>query len=241
LLLSGDAEITYITMDDIKKRGLELKNGAESRFVVQYIPPRKYSNEYRENLRKKGMTDEEIDHREKNQRPFSRLLELWQSRDVEGLPEKTFDGDKENEKDPSAEKFIERLIKDHGLVIEIGGNKACFKPTCDKIQVPRIEQYDSSDEYYRTVFHELAHWTGSEKRLNRFKIADYGDREKYGVEELVAEIAGSYLCMMFDIEPVENTVSYLENWRKAIDADPYVYVSAGQRAEKVLKYLELDK
>ena len=46
-------------------------------------------------------------------------------------------------------------------------DKAWYSPELDIVGMPARELFHSSEEYYATVFHELAHSTGHETRLHR--------------------------------------------------------------------------
>jgi len=221
--LSGDAEISYITEKGIEKKELTKKDDALPRFVICWIPPSLKKDE------KKLSKDAQVSIMNKR-RPFMVTHLVYQSRDVEGIKLKTYEEDKENKRFDNIEDFI----KSTGVLIEEGGNHPTFNWATDTIRVPRIEQYDSSDEYYRDFFHELAHWTGNEDRLKR-KL----DGKDEAREELVAEMCSGYLCAYFGIEINENSVAYIDHWIKKVDDDPYLMISAGQRAEKALDYFKL--
>jgi antirestriction protein ArdC len=97
-----------------------------------------------------------------------------------------------------------------------GSGGAFYAPRMDLVNVPELCRFDSSEEYYATTFHELAHATGHPKRLSRFKEneADFG-KHSYNYEELVAEMAATFLCSHCGIEQtVENSVAYLTGWAK---------------------------
>jgi hypothetical protein len=54
----------------------------------------------------------------------------------------------------------ERFVAATGAVIVHGGDRAYYKPAEDRIQLPPPEQFRSSEDYYATALHELAHWSG---------------------------------------------------------------------------------
>ena len=54
-----------------------------------------------------------------------------------------------------------------------------------QIMLPVLEQFDSTEGYAETLFHELVHLTGHKSRLNREGV---GCRGSYAREELVAEL-----------------------------------------------------
>jgi len=97
-----------------------------------------------------------------------------------------------------------------------GGSRAYYRPCDDLINVPAMQYFGNSEEYYATAFHELAHSTGHSSRLNRFSDNEtvFG-KNSYDFEELVAEMAATFLCSHCGIEQtVENSVAYLTGWAK---------------------------
>jgi antirestriction protein ArdC len=95
-------------------------------------------------------------------------------------------------------------------------NSAFYRPSEDKVNIPELCYFEGSEEYYATTFHELAHSTGHSSRLNRFEDnrTFYGGHS-YDYEELVAEMAATFLCSHCGIEQtVENSVAYLTGWAK---------------------------
>lgn len=84
----------------------------------------------------------------------------------------------------------------------------------DKVKDKIFIQKDIAHSYlyYRTIFHELVHWTGHHTRLDR----DYvflTEREReigYVREEVIAEMGSKYLCNRFDIfVPFADVAEYL--------------------------------
>src|SRR5262249_31379248 len=99
--------------------------------------------------------------------------------------------------------------------IRFGGSKAVYLPEGDFIRLPPKHSFINPHEFYGTAFHELAHWTGHESRLDRLgKNARFGD-DAYAFEELVAEIAGCFACTEIGIPQsgdLSNQVAYLGHW-----------------------------
>ena len=119
--------------------------------------------------------------------------------------------------------------------IKHGGNSAHYMPAFDIVQMPETHQFDSTEGYYATLFHELAHATGHESRLKRpsmIQPAPFGS-EDYSKEELVAEFAAAFLTGEAGIEvPVTRSASYLANWLKVLKDDRKMLVSAAAQAQK---------
>jgi len=126
--------------------------------------------------------------------------------------------------------------------INYGGDRAYYSPLMDRIQMPQKEDFMTADNYYATLFHEMGHSTGSEKRLKRFKATDtsmFGS-ETYSKEELVAEMTSSFLCAEAGIENniVENSASYIDGWLKSIkNADRTFVLSAASKAQYAAEYI----
>ena len=106
----------------------------------------------------------------------------------------------------------------------------------DAIHLPPKENFDAPDKYYATALHELGHWTGEEKRLNR-EFGPFGS-EKYAREELRAEIASWMLGQEIGIghDPGQHA-AYVQSWIQALKEDPYEIVRACRDAEKIKEYV----
>jgi antirestriction protein ArdC len=58
----------------------------------------------------------------------------------------------------------DRIIRDSGIDIRYGGDRAAYIPSQDYIAMPKPEQFDSREAFYSTTFHECAHATGAPPR-----------------------------------------------------------------------------
>jgi len=125
--------------------------------------------------------------------------------------------------------------------IEFDHIKACYSKTNDKVYMPSKELFISEEEYYSTLFHELAHSTGSERRLNRKSLVDFSlfGSDVYSIEELIAEIAGAFLCAAAGIAPktIENQASYIRGWLNALKGDAKMIIQAAGKAQKAADYI----
>ena len=115
-----------------------------------------------------------------------------------------------------------------------------YSPSLDRITLPHLSQFESGDEYYATLFHELVHSTGAPRRLNRFAEAE-GDRvEKYSFEELVAEFGAAFLCGFAGIQNADTDAlqaSYIEGWARVFRQDSRVLVRAASAAQRAADYI----
>jgi len=57
-----------------------------------------------------------------------------------------------------------------------------------------------SNIVFINIFLEIAHWTGYKSRLDRYKVNAEFVSPEYAKEELVVELANSFLCTEFGIE-----------------------------------------
>ena len=150
-----------------------------------------------------------------------------------------------NEKIQKAEEIILEYIEAEQEVsenfgIEFGGNKACYIPSKDVIQMPIIENFINNEEYYSTLFHEIIHSTGHEIRLNRPLDGYYENASGYAKEELIAEIGAMMLCETVGINnksTTNNNIAYIMSWKKKLEDDPKLIISAAGKAEKALEYI----
>lgn len=132
----------------------------------------------------------------------------------------------------------EMLIQDTKATIRHGGNDAYYSPALDHIQMPDKNQFKTASGYYGTLLHEVAHWTGNEKRLDRDMTGRFGD-EDYAKEELIAEIAS--FMIRGEIGGLEReldkTATYVNNWISVLKNEPFEVFRAASSAQKVLDYV----
>ncbi|RKR82037.1 antirestriction protein ArdC [Mucilaginibacter gracilis] len=122
--------------------------------------------------------------------------------------------------------IVEEFVANTKAIIEHTGDRAFYRPSEDKIYMPPNESFQptqnctATEGYYSTLMHELTHWTGHEKRLNRTKGKKFGD-QNYAVEELVAEFGAAFLCAGFGIATVDkgNHAGYIDNWLKVLKVE----------------------
>lgn len=81
-------------------------------------------------------------------------------------------------------------------------DKAWYSPSSDAVGMPVRGPFLSSEEYYSTLFHELAHSTGHAKRLhwdNLDNPVSFGS-EPYSKEELIAKMTAAMRCGIHEAE-----------------------------------------
>jgi antirestriction protein ArdC len=126
-------------------------------------------------------------------------------------------------------------------VIEEGGSAAWYRPRDDRVRIPPFTRFQPADAYYATLFHELGHATGHQKRLDRpgvMESASFGS-EVYSREELVAELTSAFLCAAsgLDNSLVENAASYISGWTRALEKEPKAIVVAAAQAQRAADFI----
>lgn len=146
--------------------------------------------------------------------------------------------------DPAAiMESVDHFVTMTGAVVKTGEARAYYVPSMDYINMPCREAFTGSPTssptecYYSTLLHELSHWTGAEKRLNReFKKKG---QESYALEELVAELSAAFLCATLGITsaPRPDHAQYINHWLTALKGDSRVIFTAASAAQKAADYL----
>lgn len=171
--------------------------------------------------------------------PFLKAYNVFNTDEIDGLPAQygvvapivVLD---ESARIPACETWIGLT----GASVLHGGGRAFYRRSTDQIHLPEFGSFESASAYYGTALHEITHWSGAEKRLDRTKGKVFGD-PAYAFEELVAELGAAYLCADLGVnsEPREDHASYLASWLKALKADNRNIFRAASHAEKACTYL----
>ena len=150
-------------------------------------------------------------------------------------------------------KAVENFVKNQmGLNLQFSNNDRCFySPTLDYIQMSNKFNFEPTKngttatlEYYSTLLHELTHWTGGEKRLNRFeKNKRYFNNDaqlEYALEELIAEIGANILCNKFNIQNDinQNSLAYLKSWISRLQNDELFILKSLTQSGQAVNFLK---
>lgn len=162
---------------------------------------------------------------------------------VEGLPEAVREGPEKDLK-PLRERMekVEAMLAAIPADIRHGSDRACYRRIPDHVLMPAREQFTGANDearlanYYATLLHELAHWTGHESRINR-TFGVFGDAT-YAREELIAEMTSCFLCADLEI-PMENLQhpEYLANWFQKVKDEPDVLLRSANAAKYAATFL----
>lgn len=126
-------------------------------------------------------------------------------------------------------------------IIKHGMSHAYYSPINDLVGIPERKRFDTEDAYHATLFHELVHSTGHEKRLKRLSITErngFGS-DPYCKEELIAELGSAFLCGHAGIveRTIDNSAAYLEGWLTQLKRDKTLIVYAAAQAQKAADFI----
>ena len=173
-----------------------------------------------------------------NGRPKPIFALVFNGADISGMPpmkeRRVFD----------ANERAERLIQATGAVIEhrelarVGKgftvNMAYYDSKADQITVPPRGHFKCEGDYYRTLVHEIAHWTGHESRLNRGLDEAKRGTPEYAWEELRAEMASAMICSALGVDGgLADHAAYLDEYVKLLKEDRSAIFKAARDAEKI--------
>lgn len=210
----------YLTMNQIKKMNGRIKAGQEKLhhpvFFWKWLEDRNDPT-----------SDRKI--------PLARYTLVWNIEQIDGieLPKRFKAEAKVFNTIEAAEKVVAGY--QDGPEIRHGGDRACYTPVTDKVQMPPRENFESPNEYYATLFHELGHSTGHRSRLNRKELMDatFFGSHSYSVEELCAEMTAAFLSAHTGIDDKhENSAAYIQSWMEALKDKPTMLMQAAGRAQK---------
>ena len=138
----------------------------------------------------------------------------------------------------SAEEIVKRMPNPPAFEQD---SRAAYIPSLDVVTMPSRTAFDSQEEYYSTIFHELTHATGHAKRLGRegFDKPQQFGSDSYSKEELIAEMGSAMLCGVAGIEQstLANSAAYLKSWIARLRADSKLVISAASAAQKAADYI----
>lgn len=121
------------------------------------------------------------------------------------------------------------------------GARAFYRPRADRVTMPEPSRFESPELYYSTLFHELTHSTGHERRRSRKTLADalgFGDTN-YSKEELCAEMGAAFLCGVagIDNKTCDGSARYINGWLKKLAGDKKLLIQAAAQAQKAADFI----
>ncbi|MDR1083351.1 MAG: DUF5710 domain-containing protein [Deltaproteobacteria bacterium] len=133
----------------------------------------------------------------------------------------------------------ENIINGFGVAIKHDQeNRNYYIRTQDEVHLTPKSSFFSTDDYYSTVNHELAHATQHESRLNRPSSAGNMHSEAYAREELIAEISAWLVAVKTGMAfKPQNHAAYLKDWLSYLQNNPEEIRRAIKVADDVSDYM----
>lgn len=152
---------------------------------------------------------------------------------VDGLPEHP---EPPELSDGHRHERAESFIKATGAQFRMSGDSACFIPSLDVIELPYQGFFKNPEAFYAVALHELVHWSGGAKRLNRDLNHRFGTRA-YAAEELIAELGAAFLCAHLGVHGELRHASYIASWLELLKHDDHAIFTAASKASVAADYL----
>ena len=119
---------------------------------------------------------------------------------------------------------VDAMIKQGGWycpIKEVEGDEAYYSISKDHIVVPTREQFKNLESFQGNLFHECAHSSGSENRLNRIKPSSFGSKD-YAAEELKAELTAAFVSANYGMVKglKEDSAPYIKSWLGSLNESP---------------------
>lgn len=230
----GYQDSRWLTFNQIKAAGYSLEKGSKGEKVEYWFPydlkdQKSISFKKRDELIKSGQRTE-LDFS-----LYAKYYTVFNGDCIKGLPEEVIE-----KRDIEPSKVLEQISEGMNVgIYNDGGNMAYYSLTTDTIHLPKKELFISTEDYNAVAFHELAHSTGHETRLNRDIHGEFAS-ESYAKEELVAEITSAFMAadMGISVNGMDNHQAYINGWIEDIEKSPEVLTKAISKAEEAANYME---
>ena len=175
---------------------------------------------------------------------ISRWYEVWNVEACENyddMPQEETEGDEEG---PSNSEMIDMYniyCQNAGVRQRRGGDGAYYNQMRDRIVLPNSEDFDGEIYESMVAFHEAAHSTGHESRLDRLDKTPFGSPE-YAFEELVAEFTALLVTLSLggEFKPMkhhDNSAVYIQGWLKACRDNDKKLTRAFSQAQAACDYI----
>ena len=215
----------FLTFNQVKDLGGSVKKGERSHEVIFW----------------KWLEKENEETKEKERIPILKYYRVFNISQCDGIPIEKIPKLIERNNNPieTCEKVVDEMHQRPR--IQHNEQRAYYNKLSDYVNVPKIETFDKSEDYFATLFHELIHATGHSERLNRKELLESKgmQSDNYAKEELTAEMGASYLKSHagIPIEQLENNASYIQSWLGHLKNDKKFIVYASSQAQKATDYI----
>ena len=232
----------WMTFKQLSKLGGKIKKGSKAAMVV-YNSALYFDKDTDKNITKLVeyliKNNKSLEHLNFRKVGYLKGYNVFNIGQIENLPQEFYKIEEleklsEFEQNEQAEHIIN---SSKANIVYLAQNRAYYSHVEDKIYLPERKQFVSDEAFYNVAFHEIGHWTGNAKRLDRPKGSVFGSRA-YAFEELVAEINSAFLCAYIGFESrITDNVDYIDNWLSVMNDDKQFIVQASSKAQKSADYI----
>ena len=244
LLMQGYASRYWLPWGGIKKLGGRVKKNETGTRCLRWNITWKDENG-------KTVPKHKVDPSKHKKQIFPTKFIVWNAEQIEGIdfPEEPTapvlpEEERKNKAIARAEQVWNNFENPPALEMKLkkDGDCPCYSPSLDRVEMPLMNQWENSESFYKTLFHELVHSTGHQKRLARKEITElkgFGT-QSYSREELVAELGAAMLALVtgcWGEEEQNNSAAYVKGWIARLKDDPKLLLIAGGRAQKACEHI----
>jgi antirestriction protein ArdC len=232
----------WMTFNQLNELGGRIKKGSKAAFVVfksnLYFDKKSNKNITKlvNYMLKDGADIELLDYKKVG---YTKQYNVFNVEQIKNLPDEFYTIPKaEDLTEFEKNERAELLIQNSDAIIEYTQEReAYYDIERDSIFLPNRKYFKSDVDFYRVIFHELSHMSGSTDRLNRDLGGKYGS-VSYAKEELIAELSTAYICAYLGFEnTITDNVNYIDSWLSILKDDKQFILSAAAMAQKSADYI----
>lgn len=147
--------------------------------------------------------------------------------------------------DERIKALVDDLIQKNGIKIKHSDRTPFLDLDTNVIYMPKIQEFVSDSSYYKTLAHELSHWSGSKNNLDRgFDkfINGTASPKELAMEELIAELTSCFLAQKIGVDGISSTsieghTRYIKTWIDLLGDNEKAITFAASAAEKACNFL----
>lgn len=221
---------TWLTYKQAQEMGAQVRKGEKSTLCAYFDMKQKKQND--------EATAEQGEDEKNSHYLLCKPFYLFNLDQIDNLPARLIEAQEAPRNNPR-QADIETFLNNTGaVVLEEKNNRIYYRRDTDTVHIPNIDKFTTSDNYYLSLAHEIAHWTGAPHRLDRTKGKRFADAA-YSFEELIAEHTACLVAGHFGMldANLESHASYLQSWIDALKADKNAIFAASKMAFEAYDYM----
>lgn len=167
-------------------------------------------------------------------RMFARAFTVFNLAQVDGYEPAPVAGLPESERFTYADAFFNALR----IPVTYGAHDAHYRIDLDRIFMPPFSAFEDAAHFTGTLFHEAAHASGADHRLDR-NFNERFKRDSLAIEEICAELAAAFVLADLGIahHPRPDHAAYVASWLRALNNDPRVIFTAASKAQAAVDWM----